>query len=268
MASDGVRARLRHRPARGRARDLPRAADRLRRRRRRRSTSATCSRRRRRRRAGRERLPPGDDRDSRTQALSRRAGHRGAPMNESDIAALDWQKGDGLLPAIVQHADTGAVLMLGYMNPRRSPRRCASRRVTFFSRTRQRLWDEGRDLRQHSSTVEARRRRLRPRHAAGHRPARGARCATPAPPTASRGGRRRSPPSSRFCADSRAIIASAHRRPAGGQLHGASCRPRDRAGWRRRSARKDSRWRWPRSAGTTRRWSARAPTSSFTCCCC
>jgi phosphoribosyl-ATP pyrophosphohydrolase/phosphoribosyl-AMP cyclohydrolase len=29
---------------------------------------------------------------------------------------LDWNKGDGLLPAIVQHVDSGIVLMLGYMN--------------------------------------------------------------------------------------------------------------------------------------------------------
>src|SRR3984885_8137481 len=34
----------------------------------------------------------------------------------TDLSRLDFTKGDGLLPAIIQHADTGAVLMLGYMN--------------------------------------------------------------------------------------------------------------------------------------------------------
>ena len=37
-------------------------------------------------------------------------------MIPDDAAALDWTKGGGLLPAIVQHARTGRVLMLGYMN--------------------------------------------------------------------------------------------------------------------------------------------------------
>ena len=35
----------------------------------------------------------------------------------ADIERIDWNKGDGLVPAIVQHATTGSVLMLGYMNP-------------------------------------------------------------------------------------------------------------------------------------------------------
>ena len=37
-------------------------------------------------------------------------------MTPEDCGRLDWAKGDGLLPAIVQHARTGRVLMLGYMN--------------------------------------------------------------------------------------------------------------------------------------------------------
>ena len=37
-------------------------------------------------------------------------------MTLDDVGALDWEKGNGLLPAIVQHARTGKVLMLGYMN--------------------------------------------------------------------------------------------------------------------------------------------------------
>ncbi len=37
-------------------------------------------------------------------------------MTLDDVGTLDWDKGSGLLPAIVQHARTGRVLMLGYMN--------------------------------------------------------------------------------------------------------------------------------------------------------
>ena len=60
-----------------------------------------------------------------------------------DPALLAWHKMDGLLPAIVQHARTGAVLMLGYMNPEALRLTLASRRVTFFSRSRGRLWTKG-----------------------------------------------------------------------------------------------------------------------------
>lgn len=55
----------------------------------------------------------------------------------------DWQKGDGLLPAIVQDADTQQVLMLGYMNAEALAQTRASNRVTFFSRSKDRLWVKG-----------------------------------------------------------------------------------------------------------------------------
>lgn len=64
-------------------------------------------------------------------------------MTELDIASLDWPKGDGLLPAIIQHADTGKVLMLGFMNTEALAMTLRERRVTFFSRTRNRLWTKG-----------------------------------------------------------------------------------------------------------------------------
>lgn len=64
-------------------------------------------------------------------------------MNAADIATLDWQKGAGLLPAIVQHAETGTVLMLGFMNEAALATTLRERRVTFFSRTRNRLWTKG-----------------------------------------------------------------------------------------------------------------------------
>lgn len=56
---------------------------------------------------------------------------------------LDWQKGDGLLPAIVQDADSLRVLMLGYMNAEALVATRASGHVTFFSRSKQRLWTKG-----------------------------------------------------------------------------------------------------------------------------
>lgn len=61
----------------------------------------------------------------------------------TDLNRLDWSKGDGLLPAIVQHARTGEVLMLGYMNPEALAATQASGHVTFYSRSKQRLWTKG-----------------------------------------------------------------------------------------------------------------------------
>lgn len=67
----------------------------------------------------------------------------GLPLRMADAESLDFEKGDGLLPAVVQHADTGAVLMVGYMN-REAFRETLSRgRVVFFSRSKQRLWEKG-----------------------------------------------------------------------------------------------------------------------------
>jgi phosphoribosyl-AMP cyclohydrolase / phosphoribosyl-ATP pyrophosphohydrolase len=56
---------------------------------------------------------------------------------------LDWDKGNGLLPAIVQDAGSGAVLMLGYMNRDALAATLASGRVTFWSRSKGRLWTKG-----------------------------------------------------------------------------------------------------------------------------
>ena len=60
-----------------------------------------------------------------------------------ESSALDWTKGDGLLPVIVQDAGNLRVLMLGYMNREALDATLASRRVTFFSRSKQRLWTKG-----------------------------------------------------------------------------------------------------------------------------
>lgn len=56
---------------------------------------------------------------------------------------FDVTKNGGLLPAIIQDARTGKVLMLGYMNREAFERSCAEGRVTFWSRTRQCLWTKG-----------------------------------------------------------------------------------------------------------------------------
>ena len=58
-------------------------------------------------------------------------------------AKLDWAKGDGLLPAVVQDARTLRVLMLGYMNEEALAVTQNSGLVTFFSRSKQRLWQKG-----------------------------------------------------------------------------------------------------------------------------
>ena len=56
---------------------------------------------------------------------------------------IDFSKGNGLVPAIVQDAITGRVLMLGFMNEAALIKTESERRVTFFSRTRQLLWTKG-----------------------------------------------------------------------------------------------------------------------------
>ncbi len=52
-------------------------------------------------------------------------------------------KDNGLLPAIVQHAESGAVLMVGYMNEEAVRRTRESGQVWFYSRSRQELWHKG-----------------------------------------------------------------------------------------------------------------------------
>lgn len=59
-------------------------------------------------------------------------------------STIDFNKNsDGLLPVIIQDAVTLKVLMLGYMNPEAYEKSMSEKRVTFFSRTKQRLWTKG-----------------------------------------------------------------------------------------------------------------------------
>jgi len=64
-------------------------------------------------------------------------------MTLEQVAQLDWDKCGGLMPAIVQDARSGRVLMLGYMNKQALRTTLAERRVTFYSRSKQRLWTKG-----------------------------------------------------------------------------------------------------------------------------
>lgn len=56
---------------------------------------------------------------------------------------IDFQKGDGLVPAIIQHAHTEQVLMLGYMNEEAFKKTLKTKHVTFYSRSRKTLWTKG-----------------------------------------------------------------------------------------------------------------------------
>ena len=60
-----------------------------------------------------------------------------------DAEKIDWDKADGLVPAIIQDAETQQVLMLGYMNRAALAATLASGLVTFYSRSKKRLWQKG-----------------------------------------------------------------------------------------------------------------------------
>ncbi|MDO6678976.1 MULTISPECIES: bifunctional phosphoribosyl-AMP cyclohydrolase/phosphoribosyl-ATP diphosphatase HisIE [unclassified Shewanella] len=60
-----------------------------------------------------------------------------------DGSKLDWEKQQNLIPAVVQNHLTGKVLMLGYMDPAALAKTLETGKVTFFSRSKQRLWTKG-----------------------------------------------------------------------------------------------------------------------------
>ncbi|UDN38094.1 bifunctional phosphoribosyl-AMP cyclohydrolase/phosphoribosyl-ATP diphosphatase HisIE [Proteus vulgaris] len=64
-------------------------------------------------------------------------------MNSETLAQLDWEKVDNLMPVIIQNAISGDVLMLGYMNKEALDMTLKSGNITFYSRTKQRLWTKG-----------------------------------------------------------------------------------------------------------------------------
>jgi len=68
---------------------------------------------------------------------------RNAPLSADNISALAWDKMGGLLPAAVQDARSGRLLMLGYMNRDAMAATLSSGFATFFSRSKGRLWMKG-----------------------------------------------------------------------------------------------------------------------------
>ncbi len=56
---------------------------------------------------------------------------------------IDFEKGDGLVPVIIQHNSTLQVLMLGYMNKEAFKKTEKEKKVTFYSRSKKRLWTKG-----------------------------------------------------------------------------------------------------------------------------
>lgn len=64
-------------------------------------------------------------------------------MKLEQIEKLDWTKSDGLLPVIIQDAQSSQVLMLGYMNRDALRETLKNKRVTFYSRSKKRLWTKG-----------------------------------------------------------------------------------------------------------------------------
>ena len=61
----------------------------------------------------------------------------------TDLPTIDFAKMDGLVPGIVQDARTGQMLMLGFLNDVSYRKTLESGFVTFWSRTRQKLWMKG-----------------------------------------------------------------------------------------------------------------------------
>ena len=64
-------------------------------------------------------------------------------LTQNDIETLDWDKNAGLIPAVVEDAVSGRVLMLAYMNREALQKTLETKRVTFFSRSKGRLWTKG-----------------------------------------------------------------------------------------------------------------------------
>lgn len=68
---------------------------------------------------------------------------RDSPLSARHVAALAWDKMDGLIPATVQDRGSGRVLMLAYMNRDALAATLATGLATFWSRSKQRLWTKG-----------------------------------------------------------------------------------------------------------------------------
>jgi phosphoribosyl-AMP cyclohydrolase / phosphoribosyl-ATP pyrophosphohydrolase len=75
-------------------------------------------------------------------------------INKDNVSDLAWHKMDKLLPCIVQNAVSGKVLMQGFMNEEALLKTLDSGKVTFFSRSKKRLWTKGETSNHTLSLVE------------------------------------------------------------------------------------------------------------------
>ncbi|MDC1408122.1 bifunctional phosphoribosyl-AMP cyclohydrolase/phosphoribosyl-ATP diphosphatase HisIE [Candidatus Puniceispirillum sp.] len=64
-------------------------------------------------------------------------------MPDINLDEIDWDKGEGLAPAVVQNSDNGQILMLAYMDRAALAQTISTKKVTFFSRSKNRLWTKG-----------------------------------------------------------------------------------------------------------------------------
>ena len=64
-------------------------------------------------------------------------------ITNDNIDSLAWEKMDNLIPCIAQNATSGKILMQGYMNREALEKTLSTGHVTFFSRSKQRLWTKG-----------------------------------------------------------------------------------------------------------------------------
>jgi phosphoribosyl-ATP pyrophosphohydrolase/phosphoribosyl-AMP cyclohydrolase len=81
---------------------------------------------------------------------------RNAPLTAADVDALAWDKMDGLLPAVAQDAQSGLVLMLGYVSRESLLATFETGFATFFSRSKNRLWMKGESSGNRLRLIEAR----------------------------------------------------------------------------------------------------------------
>ncbi len=68
-------------------------------------------------------------------------------LTKQQCRELDWEKTDGLMPVVVQHAVSGEVLMLGYMNPEALDKNARKRQSDLFLADQAAPVDQRRDLR-------------------------------------------------------------------------------------------------------------------------
>jgi phosphoribosyl-AMP cyclohydrolase / phosphoribosyl-ATP pyrophosphohydrolase len=97
---------------------------------------------------------PADNNSAHANAASGTQIPAPTPSSQRDLERIDWSKGGGLVPAIVQDAVSGRVLMLGYMNREALEATLERRHVVFFSRSKQRLWEKGEISGHHLTLVD------------------------------------------------------------------------------------------------------------------